>query len=384
MRKIVGIDFGTTNVRICEWEADSNQPTSSSRVGSGAVSSVMPAVIAFSRLPGGEVSIEIGEEADERNDDSDTRVVIQNIKRYAVGSDEYVSQHLEWSLKEEDDPWPTWWDPDSRSVRLWNKTMPVEEVIKKILKEAITRAGPEGAAAEWRTGCPVNSDLTYRKALISALTDLGCAGKIQWITEEPLLLLTLGMKIGSLEDGSYLVYDLGGGSFDCAIADISDGEMSVLSEEGIPTLGGMNIDDLLRKKLNYDGPPNQLRFAKEQLSSNPGTPVPLPGGRPLTQEDVNSVLEDERFVEKTLMSMLDAYKKAKLLWKRERHTEADPIGENLEEGSVADSYKSVWSLNYDDMKEDIDRVLLVQRTAIPKQANQLRYMTWEADHSIAR
>ncbi len=148
--------------------------------------------------------------------------------------------------------------------------------------------------------------------------------------------------------------------------------MSVLSEEGIPTLGGMNIDDLLRKKLNYDGPPNQLRFAKEQLSSNPGTPVPLPGGRPLTQEDVNSVLEDERFVEKTLMSMLDAYKKAKLLWKRERHTEADPIGENLEEGSVADSYKSVWSLNYDDMKEDIDRVLLVGGpTQSPYFRNQL-------------
>ena len=360
MKKIVGIDFGTTNVRICEWDVDSDQSASSSLVGSGN-SSVMPAVIAFTRLPGGDVRIEIGEEADtnELEDDPNTRVVIRNIKRWAVGSDAYVSQHLEWSLEQKGESWPTWWDPDSRTVRLWNETMPVEQVIRLILKEAISRAGLEGAAAEWRAGCPVNSNLAYRKAMLSALTDLGCAGKVQWITEEPLLLLSLGMEIGSLQDGSYLVYDLGGGSFDCAIAEISDGQMTVLSEEGIPTLGGMNIDDALIKKLSYDGPIHLLRGAKEQLSSNPQAQIPLPGNLALTQEDVAYVLENERFVERTLTAVLDAYKKAKLIWKRERHAGAPPIGEGLEEGNIVESYKSVWSLNYDDMVQDIDRVILV-------------------------
>ncbi len=361
MKKVVGIDFGTTNVRICEWDVDSDQPASSSLLGSGETSSVMPAVIAFTRLPGGDVSFEIGEEADtdERDDDPNTRVVIRNIKRWAVGSDRYVSQHLEWSLGQKGESWPTWWDPESRTVRLWNKTVPVEEVIRLILKKAISRADLEGTVAEWRAGCPVNSDLTYRRSLISALTDLGCAGKVRWITEEPLLLLALGMEIGSLEDGSYLVYDLGGGSFDCAIAEISDGQMTVLSEEGIPTLGGMNIDDALIKKLNYDGPLHLLRGAKEQLSSNTGAPMPLPGNLALTQEDIVKVLENERFAERTLTAVLDAYKKAKLMWKRERHTGAPPIGEGLEEGSTAESYKSVWSLSYEDMAQDIDRVIVV-------------------------
>ena len=361
MKKIVGIDFGTTNVRIAQWDVDSEQNPTSSLIGRGG-GITMPAVIAFRRQPGGNVTTDVGEDADQLPDGPDVQV-IRNIKRWALGSDPYVHYQLEGRLDQQDDPWPTWWDPDSRSVRLWNKTVPVQEVIRLIVKEALIRANLDGDVTEWRAGCPVSSDLTYRKALIAALADVGCSGKIRWIAEEPVLLLALGAQIGSLQDGAYLVYDLGGGSFDCAIAEISGGHITVLSEEGLPTLGGMNVDDALKARLLYEGSDQILRVAKELVSSGSNTRAPLPGGYTLTTQDVEIALEEGRFAEKTLFAALDAYKKAKLLWKRP--DEAPPIGESL-------GNKSVWSLNYEDMVRDIDKVLLVGGpTRSPYFRNQL-------------
>ena len=309
MKKIVGVDFGTTNVRIAQWDVDSEPNPSSSLLGivSGTT---MPAVIAFHRQPGGDITTHIGEDADQLADEPDVQV-IRNIKRWALGSDPYVHYYLEGHLTQHRDTWPTWWDPDSREVRLWNKTLHVEEVIRLILNEALSRAKLNGDVAEWRAGCPVSSDLTYRKALVSALKDAGCRGKIQWIVEEPLLLLALGTKIGSLQDGAYLVYDLGGGSFDCAIATINGDRMTVLSEEGLPTLGGMNVDDALRARLGYEGPRNILRVAKELVSSGPSTRTPLPGGYILTRQDVEAVMEEEGIAEKTLDAACMRTKKPK-------------------------------------------------------------------------
>ena len=355
---IVGIDFGTTNVRVSYLDPDSGRGSSSSLIGRDGVSVIMPAVIAFRRLPGGNVTIEVGEDADELVDDNNT-LVIRNIKRWAVGSDHYVSEHLERSLEENGDSWPTWWDPVNRNVRLWNTTMKIEDVIQLILEKAVKRADLERAVAEWRAGCPVNSDLTYRKALISALSALGCTGRVEWTSEEPLLLLAFGMEANYLSNGSYLVYDIGGGSFDCAIAEISDGYMTVLSEEGIPTLGGVNIDEALTKELRYEGRPNALRVAKEQLSSDPGESIQLLGGYTLTNELITSVLEDEGFIDRTLEAALAAYRRAKLTWKRERHKGSPPMGTELDASSISGAHRSVWSLDYDDMVQDIDCVLLV-------------------------
>ena len=314
----------------------------------------MPAVIAFRRVQGGSVEIVIGEDADILDDGPDV-VVVDNIKRWATASDKYVRQYLEWSFQEQGVTWPTWWDPDSRSIRLWNETVTVEDAIRLILEEAISRANLTGVTAEWRAGCPVNSDLAYRKALMSALSDLGCAGKIEWITEEPLLLLALGTELQFLDDdSSYLVYDLGGGSFDCAIAEVKDKNLIVYSEEGLPTLGGVNIDEALKKKLRYGGGRHDLRVAKEQLFTGSASSFDLPGGQSLTRQDVIEVLKEMGFIQKTTTAALDAYKKAKLLWKRP--TGSPPYGELIGKPELR---KSVWSLNFADMAEDVDRILVI-------------------------
>ena len=66
----VGVDFGTTNVRIATW--DSTQPgllPQTQRIGQGDAST-MPAVIAFQRRPRGATSTIVGEDADALADDS--------------------------------------------------------------------------------------------------------------------------------------------------------------------------------------------------------------------------------------------------------------------------------------------------------------------------
>lgn len=55
-------------------------------------------------------------------------------------------------------------------------------------------------------------------------------------------------KERDLENGQWLVYDLGGGTFDVALIKIKDGEMKVLDHEGDNFLGGADFDNLIIEK----------------------------------------------------------------------------------------------------------------------------------------
>ena len=70
------------------------------------------------------------------------------------------------------------------------------------------------------------------------LTEISGKGNLNWIADEPILLLTLLRRMGRLKVGSYLVYDLGGGSFDCALMEVlDDGEMIIYGADGHPSAG---------------------------------------------------------------------------------------------------------------------------------------------------
>ena len=341
MSKIVGVDFGTTNIRIAQWDTDGNGNPESCEVGT-ASPLMMPAVIAFERQESGEVIHKFGEEADALEDGPSIQVV-RNIKRFALTSDEDVRQHYEWEMQQQGNSWPKWFDHDTSSLRLWNETMSAEEAIRLILKEAIVRSGLAGQAAEWRAGCPVGSDFAYRKALVSALNELGCKGKIEWISQEPLLLMSLGKEIGSLVDGYYIVYDLGGGSFDCTAVEVRNNEIIVLAEEGLSALGGMDIDDMLREKLDYTGRTQLLRIAKEQLSSANET-IDLEGGLVLTNAVVREVLDGLGFMDKTIATMVTAFKKAQIL-RDDPDNGATPV--------------RGWRASIEAMSREVDKILVV-------------------------
>jgi molecular chaperone DnaK len=54
---------------------------------------------------------------------------------------------------------------------------------------------------------------------------------------------------GSAHDGQWMVYDLGGGTFDVALVRIKDGEMRVIDHEGDNFLGGTDFDALIVERL---------------------------------------------------------------------------------------------------------------------------------------
>ena len=56
-------------------------------------------------------------------------------------------------------------------------------------------------------------------------------------------------KERELKDGQWLVYDLGGGTFDVALIKINEGEMKVLDHEGDNFLGGADFDNMIVERI---------------------------------------------------------------------------------------------------------------------------------------
>lgn len=56
-------------------------------------------------------------------------------------------------------------------------------------------------------------------------------------------------KEREMKQGYWLVYDLGGGTFDVALVKIEDGEMKILDHEGDNFLGGADFDNMIVEKL---------------------------------------------------------------------------------------------------------------------------------------
>ena len=307
--QVVGVDFGTTNVRIATWDSDGELTPRPLMIGQGG-ESTMPAVIAFQRQAD-SVSTVIGEDADELVDDEDT-VVVRNIKRWALSSDLFVQWHLDTSRSSP----PEWWNPETRCIEALGEEFPVWGVIRRILAEAFRRATQAGlnGAFEWRAGCPVQADLEYRSELAAALTEFGGNNRVSSVIEEPILFLALANRLETLDPGSYLVYDLGGGSFDCALAEVeTDGQMTVYASSGDPLLGGSTIDLLLKERLEYTGSLRLLRVAKEQLA--PSNPEQAVESTALRWSDLEDVLKKDQFIGRTQAAMREAYISAKVIWK---------------------------------------------------------------------
>ncbi len=356
--EIVGIDFGTTNVRISTWDPDDPdaglpQPR---LIGRGDTTT-MPAVVALQRQPGGAVSVVVGEEAEEL-EGAPNAEVIHNIKRWALADDSYVK----WRMEVSNVKWETWWNPELNCVEVWGQQFQVRELIAAVLQEAIARAGLP-SEFEWRAGCPVHAGYEYRRTLKEVLTGVAGKGSLNWVVDEPVLFLAAvqrniapdsAFKLG----GSYMVYDLGGGSFDCTLVEMRDsGEMIVYGADGHPVLGGANIDKDLQDKMPHAVPGNLLRLAKEQVSPDNPT-ARIDGVLDLTWADVETVLKDGKFIRHSLMALRDAYINAKsVIWRRE-----EGVGNSgdmvLQQDENTGEVRFTWQLGYEDMAKDLDGVIL--------------------------
>lgn len=358
--QVVGVDFGTTNLRISTWDsgqADSPDP----KIIGAQGGKTMPTVVALQRQPNGEVNILVGDAADALGDGADV-LVIPNIKQLALSSDDYVWRHLEIrSANRYGETWPPeWWNWKTQCVEKWGQSFPVWDLIGAILEQAFLRANISGDF-EWRAGCPVHADLDYRSGLADTLGRVtGKQGVAHWILEEPVMFLLAARRLGELNDGSYLVYDVGGGSFDCALVEVAGEEMLIFGAEGHPQLGGSYIDSWLGRHFQSQGHYFQrqlLRQGKETLSlSNPS--YPLQNNAELTLNDMQSALTELRFLEQSASVSRDAYVEAKMLWGRPQGPGYFPMGEALHQYSDTLEIDFVWQLKWDNLASDVDAIIL--------------------------
>ena len=357
--EIVGIDFGTTNVRISTWDPDDpNAGLPQPRLIGRGDTNLMPVVVALRRGSDGEVTVTVGEDADVLEDGPNT-LVIRNIKRWALSNDPYVK----WRLEVGESDWPTWWNPEAGCVEPWDwgQQFQVKDLVAAVLAEAVSRAAlPDGF--EWRAGCPVHAGYDYRSMLSEVLAGLAGRGNVSWIVDEPVLFLAAAQRnidpdSGFRLEGSYLVYDLGGGSFDCTLVEVrSSGEMIVYGADGDPLLGGSNIDRDLAARLG--GAENLLRLAKEQATPDNPT-VPFGGSVALAWTDVESELRSGKFIQRSLMAMRDAYLSAKaVVWRRGGAPGTGPRDLVLDGDDETGQVRFVWQLGYSDMARDLDGIIM--------------------------
>lgn len=147
------------------------------------------------------------------------------------------------------------------------------------------------------------------------------------LNEPTAAAVAYGLDQGA--EGVYAVYDLGGGTFDISILQLTQGVFKVLATNGDPALGGDDFDHAIYDWLLAQGgcttPPSNIdarrllgaaRIAKEQLSEQAATPiqVELSNGSKLTatlsRTDFDALTEG--LVKKTLAPVRKALRDAGL------------------------------------------------------------------------
>lgn len=109
---------------------------------------------------------------------------------------------------------------------------------------------------------PAYFDDTARQATKDAASLAGLE-VLRLINEPTAAALAYGLDEG--KEGTFVVYDLGGGTFDVSILSMRKGVFQVLATAGHTQLGGDDIDILIAKHFGWDDP-FKARLAKETLS----------------------------------------------------------------------------------------------------------------------
>lgn len=136
------------------------------------------------------------------------------------------------------------------------------EIIKQLVAQVFNEIGEQpidGAVITIPAAFnQMQSEATLRAAEKAGLTKVA-------LLQEPVAAAMAAMA-GTPREGYFLVYDLGGGTFDLALAHAKEGEVKIVSHQGINMLGGRDFDrlivnDIVRPwlKANFDLPDDFAR-----------------------------------------------------------------------------------------------------------------------------
>lgn len=193
-----------------------------------------------------------------------------------------------------------------------NLTVTPEECSVEILK-ALFLYLPEEIRKSSETGTVItipaafNQKARYATRQAAEMTGIG---KVE-LMQEPVAAMMGFMRSHSV-DGIFLIYDLGGGTFDVAIAQSTGGKVNLLAHGGIEVCGGMDFDRLIVENIilpqlyeKYDLPddldnnvdferfPFMLAYsaeqAKKELSGSGESTISIP---PIGEDRWDEYLQD--------------------------------------------------------------------------------------------
>lgn len=195
---------------------------------------------------------------------------------------------------------------DEQTLLLGTDVVPVNEalaaVLRRVLEETVRQLGGE-PPDEVRLTHPAQWGPVRRNVLLSAARLAGTGGALSLVPEPVAAAAHFASFPGkALAPGQALaVYDLGAGTFDVAVVGATQSGFTVLAEDGLPDLGGLDVDQallvhvgrevshrdpqrwqrLLRPESTADRRARRalqedVRAAKEALSRLPQTEVPMP------------------------------------------------------------------------------------------------------------
>ena len=195
---------------------------------------------------------------------------------------------------------------DEQTLLLGTDVVPVTEalaaILRRVLEETSRQLGGE-SPDEVRLTHPAQWGPVRRNVLLSAARLAG-AGRNVLLVPEPVAAAAhfASFPGKALAPGQALaVYDLGAGTFDVAVVGATQTGFTVLAEDGLPDLGGLDVDQALMvhvgREVSHSDPQRWQRLlrpestadrrtrralqedvkaAKEALSRHPQTEVPMP------------------------------------------------------------------------------------------------------------
>ena len=126
------------------------------------------------------------------------------------------------------------------------KTLTPEECSAEILKELFSYL-PEEISKSSEIGTVVTVPAAFNQMKRNATrqaAEMAGIGKVE-LMQEPVAAVMSYMQSTSNTDGTFLIYDLGGGTFDVAIAESIGGRVNLLGQDGIEACGGRDFDRLI-------------------------------------------------------------------------------------------------------------------------------------------
>ncbi len=278
MSKVIGIDLGTTNSCVAVYEGGEAKiiPNKEGK-------NTTPSIVAFTDK--GEVLV--GDPA-KRQAITNPNKTISSIKRIMglmMSEENAKAAHdkVTYNIVNKD---------GMAAVDVAGKIYTPQEISAKILSKL--KEDAEAYIGSTVTDAVITVPAYFNDAQRKATKDAGTIAGLnvlRIINEPTASALAYGLE--SKADENVLVYDLGGGTFDVTVLEISDGTFEVLSTDGNAFLGGDDFDnkivdylnsefknthgiDLKNDKMALQRLKDAAENAKKELSSSTETEINLP------------------------------------------------------------------------------------------------------------